>query len=238
MVVDPTSNYTSPAGREYSRAAARMAGVNPASRVLDMGCGYGEAACTLAADFRCKVTAVDMNAENVEMGRRISLDKRVSHLITFEVADILTCDYAQTPFDLVLAEGGILSFIARPTGLRLANSWIPESGWLAFSDLVFISEKTPEEIRALFDDEMYHYETEASYRSLVDEAGFDVCCMCLVPPSGWDNYYAHMKRRVEEGAGFFADLKVRQAFKREIELFYQMEGFRYVGYLFCMARKR
>jgi SAM-dependent methyltransferase len=238
MVVDPASNYTSPAGREFSRAAARMAGINPASRVLDMGCGYGEAACTLAADFRCKVTAVDIHAENIEMGRRISLERRVSHLISFEVADILTCDYSQTPFDLVLAEGGILSFITRPNGLRLAGSWLPQSGWLAFSDLIFVSEKTPQEIRALFEDETYHYETETSYRSLVAGAGFDAYCMCLVPPSGWDNYYAHMKRRVEEGVGFFADQKVRLAFRREIEQFYQIEGFRYVGYLFCMARKR
>jgi ubiquinone/menaquinone biosynthesis C-methylase UbiE len=140
--MDEKTNYTSPAGREFSLAAARMAGINPASRVLDMGCGYGEAACTLAVEFRCKITAVDTNAENIETGRRIAMEHRVSHLIAFEAGDIMQYDYTQDPFDLVLAEGGIFSFISRLQGLRLANAWLPPRGWLAFSDLIFLSEKT------------------------------------------------------------------------------------------------
>jgi cyclopropane fatty-acyl-phospholipid synthase-like methyltransferase len=236
--MDPITNYTSPAGREFSLAAARMAGINPASRVLDMGCGYGEAACTLATEFRCKITAVDASAENIDIGRSRALEKRVSHLISFEVGDILHCDYTQTPFDLVLAEGGIFSFISRLPGMQLASSWLPSRGWLAFSDLIILSEKTPKEVRALYEDEKYHYETESSYRKLVSQAGFNVYYMSLVPPSGWDNYYGHMARRLEEGVGFFADPKVKLAFHREIDMFYRLEGFRYIGYLFCMARKR
>ena len=232
------TNYTSPAGREFSLAAARMAGINPASRVLDMGCGYGEAACTLAEEFRCKITAVDSSEENIENGRRLALDRRVSHLITFMVGDILHGDFHQEPFDLVLAEGGIFSFISRLQGLQLANAWLPPRGWLAFSDLIFLSEKTPRDVRTLFEDETYHYESEKSYRDLVDKAGFNVYFMSLVPPSGWDSYYAHMARRLEEGTGIFNNPKVKQAFLREIDIVYRLEGFRYLGYLFCVARKR
>jgi SAM-dependent methyltransferase len=237
-VMDEKTNYTSPAGREFSLAAARMAGINPASRVLDMGCGYGEAACTLAAEFRCKITAVDVIAGNIETGRRLALDRRVSHLITFEVGDIMKYDYSQEPFDLVLAEGGILSYISRLAGLRLANTWLPSRGWLAFSDLIFLSGKTPREVRVIFEDEKYHYETEDSYRKLVAQTGFDVFFMSLVPPSGWDNYYGHMARRLEEGVGIFQDPKVKLAYHHEIDAFYRMEGLRYLGYLFCVARKR
>jgi cyclopropane fatty-acyl-phospholipid synthase-like methyltransferase len=232
------TNYTSPAGREFSLAAARMAGINPASRVLDMGCGYGEAACTLAAEFRCKITAVDASVENIESGRRLALERRVSHLITFETGDILHYDFHQEPFDLVLAEGGILSFVSRLQGLQLAHSWLPGRGWLAFSDLIFLSDKTPREIRTLFEDDKYHYETEESYRKIADQAGFNVYFMSLVPRSGWDNYYAHMARRIEEGSGIFQDQKVKQTFLREIDMFYRLEGFRFLGYLFCVARKR
>ena len=236
--MEEKTNYTSPAGREFSLAAARMAGINPASRVLDMGCGYGEAACTLAAEFRCKITAVDAVADNIETGRRIALERRVSHLITFEAGDIMQYDYAQDPFDLVLAEGGIFSYLSRLRGLHLANAWLPPRGWLAFSDLIFLSEKTPREVRAIFEDDKYHYETEGSYRNLVAQAGFNVYFMSLVPPSGWDNYYAHMARRLEEDVGIFNDPKVKLAFHREIDAFYRMEGLRYLGYLFCMARKK
>jgi hypothetical protein len=62
--------------------------------------------------------------------------------------------------------------------------------------------------------------------------------MCLVPQSGWDNYYAHMARRLEDSKGFFSDKRIKLAFHKEIDVFYRMEGFRYVGYLFCIARKK
>ena len=238
VVTDPNTNYTSPAGKEFSRAAARMSGINPASTVLDVGCGYGEAACTLATDFRCKVTAIDLNPENIDIARSFAAERHVGHLITFETGDVLQADYSKKPFDLILAEGGILSFLSRSTGLRLMANWLPSGGWLAFSDLIMLSEKTPEEVRTIFEDTKYHYESEGSYRTLVAGAGFDIHLMNLVPPSGWDNYYAHMARRLEDNQGVFADRRVKLAFHREIDIFYRLEGFRFVGYLFCMARKK
>jgi cyclopropane fatty-acyl-phospholipid synthase-like methyltransferase len=215
-----------------------MSGANPASTVLDMGCGYGEAACLFAGEFRCKVITVDASEENIATARRLAAERHVSHLITFIAADLLTCDFSKQPVDLVLAEGGIFSFISRKRGLRLAAAWLQKSGWLGFSDLVFLSDRTPEEVGAIFENQKYHYESESGYRALVEAAGFDVHFMGLVPPSGWDNYYAHMARRLEEGKGVFADQRAKIAFQREIDTFYRLEGFRYVGYLFCMARKR
>lgn len=238
MVTDSKSNYTSPAGKEFSRAAARMSGINPASTVLDMGCGYGETASLLAAEFRCKVTAVDKNPDSIEMARKLAAERHISHLITFETADILECNYEKKPFDLVLAEGGIFSFLDRKKGLRLASSWLPQNGWLGFSDLVFLSKQIPQEVRSIFEDASYAYESENSYRSLVMAEGFEIQVMCLVPPSGWDNYYAHMARRLEDSKGIFADMKVKRTFHREIDIFYRLEGLKYVGYLFCMARKK
>jgi cyclopropane fatty-acyl-phospholipid synthase-like methyltransferase len=238
MVVDVNSNYTSPAGRDCTLAAGRFAGVNPASTVLDMGCGYGEGACTLAAEFRCRVTAVDINRENIDFGRDLAAKRGVSHLISFKTEDIRAADYAEQPFELILAEGGVLSYVSRRKGLALAARWLVPRGWFAFSDLIFLSEGVPEEVREIFEDGRYHYETEATYRTLVGQEGFDIYLISLVPPSGWDNYYAHMARRLEDEKGFFADRRIKLAFHKEIDVFYRLEGFRHVGYLFCIARKR
>ncbi len=237
MVTDLHSNYSSPAGREFTLAAGRFALVNPASRVLDIGCGYGDGATNLAQEFRCRVTAVDVSEENIAFGRSLAIDKGVSHLITFETRNILDCNFEPEPFDLVLAEGGAFSFLTRPKGLSLASAWLLPRGWLAFSDLITLSEKVPDEVKRIFEDEKYHYETEASYRKLLANAGFDIHLMAMVPQSGWDNYYAHMARRLEDEKGFFADKRIKLAFHKEIDVFYRLEGFRYVGYLFCIARK-
>ncbi len=237
MVTDITSNYTSPAGREFTLAAGRLSGVNPASKALDLGCGYGDGACSLAAEFRCRVTALDSSKENIEFARQFAIERGVSHLIDFRAEDVLEADYGPDPYDLALAEGGILSFIGRRKGLHLAHSLLAPAGWLAMSDLVLLSESTPSEVLAIFEYHKYHYESEGSYRKMIKESGFDLRLACMVPQSGWDNYYAHMARRLEDEKGFFADRQIKLAFHREIDVFYRLEGFRYVGYLVCFARK-
>ena len=238
MVTDIHSNYTSPAGREYTLLAGRCAGINPASTVLDLCCGYGEGACNLADQFRAKITAIDISDENIQFARALAQQRSVGHRINWITGDALQADLGEVPFELVLAEGGAFSYIGRKTGLALAHNRLGSRGWLAFSDLIFYNEKVPDEVRAIFEDGQYHYETEHSYRQMAVAAGFDIHCMALVPQSGWDNYYAHMARRLEDSKGFFADKRIKQAFHKEIDVFYRLEGFRYVGYLFCLARKK
>lgn len=237
MVTDPHTNYTSPAGKEFTFAAARIAGINPSSRVLDMGCGYGESACNLAGEFRCRITACDNSSDNIDIARATAVERNVSHLITYDQRDLLEADYAEEPYELVLAEGGVLSYLDRKKGLSRAHRWLASRGWMAFSDLVIIAESVPDEVRAIYNDTTYHYETEHTYRQLLSATGMEVHCMALVPPSGWDNYYAHMARRLEDSRGFFADRRIKLAFHREIDVFYRLEASKYIGYLFCIARK-
>lgn len=238
MSFSSISRYTSPAGKECTLAAARLSGVNPSSTVLDMGCGYGEGACTLAAEFRCKITAIDISEENIAFAQDMAVKRHVSHLITFKNSDILKADFKATPFEMILAEGGVLSFIGRQKGIGLARSWLIPRGWFAFSDLIRLSENTPKELLSIFEHDTYHYETEKSYRQLIADAGFEVHFMSLVPPGGWDDYYAHMARRLEDKTGFFSDQRIKLAFHREIDVFYRFEAFRYIGYLFCIARAK
>lgn len=238
MVTDIHTNYTSPAGKEFTLTAGRFAGIHPASKVLDMGCGYGEGVCNLAAEFRCRAKAVDISQSNIDSAQNMAIERKVSHLIEFRTENILTADFSDDAFDLILAEGGLLSYIGRAQGLALMNKWLVARGWIAFSDLILLSEKIPPEVLTIFEHETYHYETEASYRKIVENAGFSIQFMCLVPPSGWDNYYGHMARRLEDNKGFFADRKIKLAFHKEIDIFYRLEGFRFVGYLVCIARRK
>jgi SAM-dependent methyltransferase len=237
MVTDIHSNYTSPAGRECTLAAGRFAAVHPGSLALDIGCGYGEGAAVLAREFRCRVKAIDSNPENVAFARELAIERHVSHLIEFQTGDVLQADYRDDVFDLIMAEGGVLSFLGRRAGLERVCEWLPPRGWFVFSDLILTSQSPPSEVLAIFENDTYHYETEESYRALLREAGMAVHFMGLVPPSGWDNYYAHMARRLDDTRGFFADKRIKLAFHREIDVFYRLEALRYVGYLFGVARK-
>lgn len=238
MVTDIQTYYTSPAGKEFTLTAGRFAGVHPASRVLDIGCGYGDGICNITGEFRCKAVAVDKNIDKIEFSQELAIERRVSHLIEFRHEDILESDFSTDPFDLVMAEGGVQSFIGRSKGLQLAYPWLVSRGWMVFSDLIVLSKHVPSEVLDIFQNDLYNYETEESYRALIKKQGYSIQFMCMVPPSGWDNYYAHMARRLEDENGIFANNAVKLAFHKEIDIFYRLEGYRYIGYLVCIVRKK
>ena len=240
MVTDIKSNYTSPAGKEYTLVAGRFAGISPASNVLDIGCGYGDGVCNIVSEFRCKATAIDINKDNVEIAQKAAVQRKISHLITFLTGDIIEeKSIAQKNFDLILAEGGVLTMLDRQKSIDLIRNYLNSRGWLAFSDLILLEseENIPAEILNIYDNARFNYENESGYRKLFKSAGFDIHLMTLVPQSGWDNYYAHMSRRLEDQTGFFADVQVKKFFHKEMDIFYRQEGFKHIGYLFGLVRK-
>lgn len=239
MVTDIKSNYTSPAGKEFTLVAGRFAGISPASNILDIGCGYGDGVCNIVSEFRCKATTIDINKDNIKTARTQAENRKISHLISFIDGDILNETIPEKPFDLVLAEGGILTMLDRQKSVDMIKDFIVPRGWLAFSDLILLAEpeNIPAEILDIYDHQHFNYANETSYRKLFKSSGFDIHLMTLVPQSGWDNYYAHMARRLEDQTGLFSDKKVKSFFHKEMDTFYRLEGFKYIGYLFGLVRK-
>jgi len=86
------------------------------------------------------------------------------------------------------------------------------SGALLLSDLIYLGSPTPDEVvralaerapgseprplhlepavRAVFEEGLYRYETEDSYRALLEAFGYEVLYAFPVPESAWNAYYA------------------------------------------------
>ena len=194
----------------------------------------------MVKEFRCKADALDISEANIAIAQERAEELRISHLINFSVENIENSEPPENPYELILAEGGLLSFIGRDDGLSQLNSLLEERGWLAFSDLILLTDEVniPSKILSIFNHNHYCYENEASYREMIEFHGYETHIMTLVPQSGWDNYYSHMVRRLEDTAGFFKDSTVKGHFHNEIDTFYRLEGYRYVGYLFGLIRKK
>jgi len=88
-------------GKPVTVRLARLAGLGPGTRVLDVGGGFGGPARTLAVEFGCDVTVIDLTASYVRAARvltaRMRLDDRVRH----QVGDALALPFPDGAFDVV-----------------------------------------------------------------------------------------------------------------------------------------
>jgi len=238
MITDPNYNFLSPAGREFVTAAARFGAVSPSSRILVLGCGGGAGAVTAAKEFRCKVVAVETRAWFADEARRLCEREGVSHLVTVDSGNPFEAGYADTPFDLVVAEGGFLKSSVRKPFFDVIEQWLLPRAFAAFADIVYTTEQVPVAVSQIYGAPKKQTLSEDAYRELVKDAGVDLQYIGLSPPSNWDNFYGHIVKRMADATGFFSSDAVKAAMNNEINTFYRLECLKYIGYLLCICRKK
>ena len=86
-------------GRQATVELGRLAGITDAMRVLDIGSGLGGSARTLAAEFGCHVTGVDLSAEFVEAALVLSERVGSADRVNFRHGDALSLPFEKNRFD-------------------------------------------------------------------------------------------------------------------------------------------
>jgi MPBQ/MSBQ methyltransferase len=88
-------------GKGATLRLARLAALEPGTRVLDVGGGLGGPARTLAAELGCRVTVVDLTEAYVRaaemLTERLGLRERVTH----RIGDALALPFDDASFDVV-----------------------------------------------------------------------------------------------------------------------------------------
>jgi SAM-dependent methyltransferase len=88
-------------GKDATMRLARLAGARPGLRVLDVGGGLGGPARTLAAEFGCHVTVVDLTESYVRAGAALTARLMLSDRVAHRVGDALALDVRADAFDMV-----------------------------------------------------------------------------------------------------------------------------------------
>jgi len=86
-------------GRQATVELGRLAGLTDAMRVLDIGSGLGGSARTLAAEFGCHVTGVDLSEEFVDAALVLSERVGSSDRVDFRHGDALNLPFERNRFD-------------------------------------------------------------------------------------------------------------------------------------------
>lgn len=91
-------------GRDSTRELARIAGIRPGARVLDLGCGIGGPARTLAAEFGCTVVGVDLTEAYCQAAVQLTAMLGLGREVSFLCADALDLPLPDASFDVVWSQ--------------------------------------------------------------------------------------------------------------------------------------
>lgn len=120
-----------PGGQASTDALLTRAGLSPAARVLDVGCGVGTTAITIARRFDASVTAVDIAPLMLERARANVRAANVADQVTIREGDICALPFTDGAFDVVIAEAVTMFVDRQRAAAELARVCTPGGRVLA-----------------------------------------------------------------------------------------------------------
>ena len=134
--------YVSCGGAETTAEFVGQLALQSGERVLDVGCGIGGGWQQLAYDYEVHVVGVDLsvNMVNIALERRVTvakqqpLEKRQLCDVAFQVADIMSSEFADGTFDVIYSRDSLLHIQDKPALFERLLRWLKPGGRMLFTD--------------------------------------------------------------------------------------------------------
>ncbi len=163
----------------HTDIVADMAQVGSSACVLDIGCGICAPAIRLARRYGCRITGVNISAEQVRQGRELVARHGLSDRISVVEGNALKLPFEDVSFDsaLCLEVAGDIC-VTKEQKIKLADELhrvLRPGARIGFSDLVFTGRPTREEERAMRSI-LYHdgRELMTDWPGIFEKRGFNI----------------------------------------------------------------
>lgn len=123
-------------GREATLDLANLAGIEAGHHVLDVGCGIGGPARTLAAEFGCRVTGVDISEEFCDAARFLNEQVGLSGRIEIRRADAIALPFEDWSFDIIWTQHASMNIADKHAFLSEIHRVLKPGGKLAIHDVM------------------------------------------------------------------------------------------------------
>jgi ubiquinone/menaquinone biosynthesis C-methylase UbiE len=123
-------------GRDSTRELARLAAIAAGSEVLDIGCGIGGPARTLAAEFGCRVTGIDLTDGFCQAAQMLTDKLGMSDAVSFQCADALDLPFASASFDTVWSQNVLMNIEDKRQFLREVTRVLRPGGSFAVETIL------------------------------------------------------------------------------------------------------
>jgi cyclopropane fatty-acyl-phospholipid synthase-like methyltransferase len=179
------------------RAFSMLAGLPPAPKILDIGCGTGPQTLALAHGTDARITAVDTHQPFLdELARKIAeagLAERVQarNMSMFELA-------FPEPFDVLWSEGAIYA-MGFEEGLRAWRPLLKPGGYVAVTEISWLRDDVPNEVQSYWNKEYPGMKPVAANLARLRRAGYREIGHFTLPESAWwEPYYTPISARIAQ----------------------------------------
>jgi ubiquinone/menaquinone biosynthesis C-methylase UbiE len=122
-------------GREATRELAQLAGLRQGMKVLDLGCGIGGPARTLAAEFGCEVVGLDLVEEYCHAARMLTAQVGLSNKVAFRKGDATDMPFDDGSFDVIWLQHMLMNIEDKSRLFEEAGRVIGSQGLIALYEI-------------------------------------------------------------------------------------------------------
>jgi ubiquinone/menaquinone biosynthesis C-methylase UbiE len=151
---------------------ADATGLEPATRVLDLGCGIGGPARYLAATFGCRVTGVDLSPAFIDAATYLTERCGLSDRVTFQVGNALHLPFEDATFDTVFLQHVAMNIEDRTALYTEIRRILMPGGRFATHDLVLRDGDVVYPVPWARDSSTSFLLSEGDTRTALEQAGF------------------------------------------------------------------
>jgi SAM-dependent methyltransferase len=151
---------------------AAAAGLDPSTRVLDLGCGIGGPARYLAATFGCTVTGIDLSPGFIDAATYLTARCGLSDRVAFQVGDALHLPFQDEAFDTVFLQHVAMNIEDRPALYAEVSRILSARGQFATYDLVLRDGDVVYPVPWARNASTSFLLTEGDTRRVLEQAGF------------------------------------------------------------------
>lgn len=208
-------------------------------RVLDLGCGTGPQTFVLARRFDGPILAVDTYQPFLDEMMRRARVAGVAGKIKPQLADMGALTPDEGAYDLIWCEGALYCMGFRE-GLARCHRWLRPGGFMAVSELCWLTDDVPAECREFFDMVYPEMGSLTGNLSAMASCSYTVLDHFVQPPSAWwEPYFRPMEERLRRLRPQWASdpekMKLLEMCQREVDI-YRQYGDHYSNVLFVMQR--
>lgn len=208
-------------------------------KVADIGCGSGGQTISLARNLNAQITAVDLFPEFLEELKEKSQNLGLTHKIQSLKGSMEDLPFGKNEFDLIWSEGAIYN-MGFEHGIQKWKDYLKPRGYLAVSEITWITQSRPKEIEEFWYAEYPEIDTAANKIRQLENKGYTLAGYFYLSRESWiETYYRPMQERFEHflQRHNHSELakKVVQDHQKEIDLYQKFKD--YYSYGFYLARK-